>query len=165
MEHRETDLWFCFISEKASEQPWGYTAGNRINDSTRVRSHIRTPALQAGTDTTVHSTVSPDAEQWTLRLDLLSLLLLTPGQHTATSAMCAKALSPVQPLCHRVLSQSPACGHLPGGASGSFNLQECLEVRFSVLWRKVGSVYYQDCQVWWWFSALSHVQLLRPHWQ
>ena len=94
------------------------------NDSTWVRSHIRMPALQVGTDTTVHSTVSPDAEQWTLRLDLLSPLLLTPGQHTATSAMCAKALSPVQPLCHRVLSQSPACGHLPGGASGSFNLQE-----------------------------------------
>ena len=124
------------------------------NDSARVGSHIRTPALQVGTDTTVHSTVSPDAEQWTLQLDLLSLLLLTPGQHTATSAMCAKAFSPVPAsLCHHVLSQSPACG----------NLQECLETRFSVLWRKVGSVYYQDCQVWWWFIALSHVRLLRPH--
>ena len=95
------------------------------NDSAWVGSHIRTPALQVGTDTTVHSTVSPDSEQWALRLDLLSPLLLTPGQHNATSAMCAKAFSPVPAsLCRRVLSQSPACGHLPGGASGSFNLQE-----------------------------------------
>lgn len=68
---------------------------------------------------------------------------------TAASATCAKAFSTVPAsLCHHVLSQSPAWGHLPGGASGCFNLPECLEAGFSLLWKEVVSTSYQDLQVW-----------------
>ena len=161
MEQRETDLWFCFISEEASEQPWGYTAGNRINNSTQVRSHIRTPALQVG-----RHHCSQHCQPWCWTMDSAAIPVVSAAPDTWTTH-CH-----LHRVCHSIQPSSSLCVTMSWlrvqhvvtclvEPSGSFQLQECLEARISVLWRKVVSVYYQDCQVWWWwFSLLSHVRLL-----
>ena len=127
MEQREAHLWFG-VYFRENRWPALKHSQEQNPHPTRVGSCTGTPSPQVSTDTTGHSAISPDAAQRTPWLDLLSAAL-TPGWHTATSAthaMCAQSIRCGSCLWRRVLSKSPACGHLPGGASASFYLQEYL---------------------------------------
>ena len=98
MEHRETDLWFCFISEEASEQPWGYTTGNRVNNSTQVRSHIRTPALQVS-----RHHCSQHCQPWCWTMDPAARPVVSAAPDTWTTH-CH-----LHRVCHSIQPSSSLC--------------------------------------------------------